>query len=238
MAFDSTLGGRTANSYISLAQADAIAAQRFSVAKWTAQSDANKQLALQTATAFLDKFHYQGVRVWPDYQALQWPRIAGDQPSLVWEVTGLHEFDATRDPLHPATFAGATASGGSQTTLTHADLTDNADYPDDFWNGGGLRVTSGGNEGVLDSVADFVSSLGRITISTATGTNFAVGDQFEMVERLHPLIQDAVFELAVVVIKEGSGLADRKKGQTREALMSSMVEQMLGKVLRRTFDVI
>lgn len=63
MAFDATVGGASATSYVSLAEATAYLADRLNSAAWTnAVSDGVRQQALMQATAWLDTLAYHGVK--------------------------------------------------------------------------------------------------------------------------------------------------------------------------------
>ena len=71
MAFDSTIGGASANSYASVADADAYFADRPSSSDWSGVSD--KEKALVQATDYLDNFAYSGYQT-DSSQALAHPR--------------------------------------------------------------------------------------------------------------------------------------------------------------------
>ena len=70
---DSTLGGATSNSYISLAEATAIAQNEPFADKWTATSDDDLLVALITATRWMETIDYDGTRC-NETQRLKWPR--------------------------------------------------------------------------------------------------------------------------------------------------------------------
>ncbi len=84
MSFDATLGGSEANSYISIAEADAVYADSLNNAGWTALTTEQKQQALMASTTALEGLNYTGVRCTPSTndatkpQALQWPRSNGE----------------------------------------------------------------------------------------------------------------------------------------------------------------
>lgn len=73
MAFDSTLSGTAANSYIDVATADAFFTLHLDGSYWTALPTATKQAALVQATNRLDMEVFGG-RPAVDGQRLQWPR--------------------------------------------------------------------------------------------------------------------------------------------------------------------
>ena len=114
MAFDSTVGGPNANSYVSVADADAYIALRLNSSEWTAADTATKQAALVTATSMLDEmFAWRGEPA-TTTQALHWPATdatdcAGGEindatiPAAVKNATCeqalyLLKFDATQTP--------------------------------------------------------------------------------------------------------------------------------------------
>lgn len=71
--FDSTVSGTTANSYISVTQADDFFTAHLESSVWTSLSTAKKQAVLVQATNRLDQEKYGG-RCTSDFQRLQWPR--------------------------------------------------------------------------------------------------------------------------------------------------------------------
>jgi hypothetical protein len=95
--FDSTVGGVTANSYISIDQADDYHALRLHNAEWAAASLADRQNALVMATRYLDPFKWLGTKA-ASTQALRWPR------SGVYDLdSNLYADDAIPAPLVDAT---------------------------------------------------------------------------------------------------------------------------------------
>jgi hypothetical protein len=73
MALVTTPGSATADSYISLTEADIYAAARFGSDVWSALSDADQEKALRQATRDIDRGRFRGVKTNPG-QALQFPR--------------------------------------------------------------------------------------------------------------------------------------------------------------------
>lgn len=76
MAIDPTPGGPAANSYVSLAEADAYFATRLNADAWAQAGQASpprQEAALITATQRLDQEPFRGRRTYRD-QALSWPR--------------------------------------------------------------------------------------------------------------------------------------------------------------------
>lgn len=78
---DETVGGENANSYVTLAEADAFFEEQALSTAWDAAADDDKNRALISATRRLDQEDFRGVPVnsltgkaSSDTQALQWPR--------------------------------------------------------------------------------------------------------------------------------------------------------------------
>lgn len=76
MALDATVGGATANSYITEADATAyLTSSRLYISAWTSATLANKEVALIWATSLIDtSYEFEGSK-WTLGQALRWPRI-------------------------------------------------------------------------------------------------------------------------------------------------------------------
>lgn len=73
MALDTTLGGASSDSYVSLAEATAYFAARFGADAWDYLSEANREKALKQATREVDRHRFHGSR-WRWNQALEFPR--------------------------------------------------------------------------------------------------------------------------------------------------------------------
>lgn len=73
MTFDATAGSATANSYATVAEADAYLAVRGDTSTWTALTTAQKEYKLQWAAIVLDTLRYRGARS-SETQPLKWPR--------------------------------------------------------------------------------------------------------------------------------------------------------------------
>jgi hypothetical protein len=82
IAIDATVGGANANSYLTLAAAQAIIdgfVQDADVTAWASATTDQKNRALFTATQRLDRERFLGARA-TDTQALQWPRTGVRKP--------------------------------------------------------------------------------------------------------------------------------------------------------------
>lgn len=74
MALDATVGGANANSFMTRARADALAADMLYIAGWTAASSAQKDQALVSATQQITAVTCWTGGVATGTQALPWPR--------------------------------------------------------------------------------------------------------------------------------------------------------------------
>ena len=74
---DCTLGGPTANSYVCLPEAEAIAGNIIGGDEWIALSEEEKVYSLIAATAMLETLQYRG-EICKDDQRLKWPRKGED----------------------------------------------------------------------------------------------------------------------------------------------------------------
>ena len=82
ITIDATVGGANANSYLTLADAQAIIdglVEDDDVTAWASATTDQKNRALYTATQRLDRERYLGARA-TDTQALQWPRTGVRKP--------------------------------------------------------------------------------------------------------------------------------------------------------------
>ena len=82
ITIDATVGGASANSYITLSDANGIVEGLIAdddVTAWDSATDDNKNRALYTAAVRVDRERFLGARV-TNTQALQWPRQGVRKP--------------------------------------------------------------------------------------------------------------------------------------------------------------
>jgi hypothetical protein len=124
MALDATAGGESANSYVTVAEADAYFAMRLNSATFD-DSDV-KEEALMNACLLLEQFDYIGIPVTdtpeedgymsaPPFQALKWPRVTKNGETI-------RNYGGTKQ-VETATIVGTiTVSGNAEVIVTAADL--------------------------------------------------------------------------------------------------------------------
>jgi len=97
MAIDAEVGGVSANSYVSIADADLFFETRSYASAWTSASDENKEATLVQATRVVNISYYFLGSISSQTQALRWPR------SSVYDQDGrLYADDALPKPLKDA----------------------------------------------------------------------------------------------------------------------------------------
>lgn len=79
MALNATVGSASADSFVSVSDADAYIDTRLNVTAWTGASTPDKERALKSATRELNLLAYLGTRV-DTTQALAWPREGCPNP--------------------------------------------------------------------------------------------------------------------------------------------------------------
>lgn len=87
LILDSTIGGASANSYISRADADTFFEARYNDGGWSTLSDANKERALVAATRLIDRLSFIADRATAT-QRLEWPRLYVRKASRNYTETG------------------------------------------------------------------------------------------------------------------------------------------------------
>lgn len=168
---DATLKGTAANSYVTLAEADAYFETVPHDEHWTGSNDA-KNRVLITATRYLDNFEYYGTRC-STTQALKWPRKDYKVDGVKIDETYIPQpvKNATFELAHSLLHKGEALVGttGTQGTYEQVEL-------------GDLKVKfkdSSQTPGVINNILDIYpwleSFLGAYMKSGAT--NYAVAIQ-------------------------------------------------------------
>ena len=164
---DATLGGASANSYVTLAGADAYFETVPDSSTWTAKTTDQKNRALISATRWIDVLSFYGARC-SETQALKWPRED-------YTVDGI-ELACTLIPeaIKTATYELARALANDTNAIT--GTTGTTGIPDEV-ELGELRVkynktsqTSGVVNNVFDVYPWLHSYLGAYSIGGAANT--------------------------------------------------------------------
>lgn len=135
-AIDATVGGTSANSYITVAEGDTFAGDVLPTPAWSAATSDNKIRALLAATARLDELEWVGTRA-TTTQSLAWPRadakcgekdydddvIPAEVKRGTFELANLLLTDVTVDPFSTvAQVTGELVPGISNQALKSVNL--------------------------------------------------------------------------------------------------------------------
>lgn len=144
-AFDSTLGGSAANSYVSLDEADSFFEFSVYQTQWEAFSDQQKQAALVQACFFLETVDFAGTRCSPSTddenlpQALGWPRsgascdgVAASCSFIPKEVKNAQCLLALNLATSPDSITGPIGGGGSVAAGTYVKRNKLGDLEQEF----------------------------------------------------------------------------------------------------------
>ena len=189
--FDSTLGGSTANSYISLAEADSVFDFSMQETAWDAFSDAEKQAALVQATFWLETVKFSGTRCSPSSdddtlpQSLQWPRsdascdgVAAACTFIPKEIKQATAFLALNLATSPDSITGPIGGGTEQQSGVYVKKNKLGDLEQEFAEYSRENATNDCNtcstpeviarypwlRGILSCWADISSSGGKVIL--------------------------------------------------------------------------
>lgn len=181
MSLDALAGSATDNSYLSVAEADAIALTRPGTLTWSAEAttDAQKEAALVTASSYLNQLSWIGTKADPA-QVMSWPREnaecdekAYDNATIPLEVEQA-TFDIAEalltDPGLLTGQGGTSAGGGAELVpgVPNADLQRlKLDVMELEWKRD--QLSSARVKSVLTELPHLVGLLGCLTTSTAGG---------------------------------------------------------------------
>ena len=200
---------KDADSYTTLAEAnDYFTSFYYGPNSWANASNANKELALRQATRIIDRCRFFHEKYDGEHQRLEFPR--SDEEN--WN---------------------GKAFSGSITTLIDTNLisTSNSElYPDDYWNGGCLYITSGTNKFEKRLISDFDRATGKITVSSAFTSAIDNTCEYTIVKKIPQEIKDAQCEIAL-------WLLDGKNKSGRAQLQAEGIKSYSIGDLSETFDV-
>lgn len=103
MALDATVGGASANSFGTRAEANTFFADRLYTTVWDAASDANKDKALMTACFEISQLRFFGEKA-TSTQSLPWPRLCVRNDDSGFAATGYYASDEIPTKLKQAQF--------------------------------------------------------------------------------------------------------------------------------------
>lgn len=175
----------TAESYVSLAEAETYLDNRVDTTAWDALTDDQKSQLLKIATRQIDSFRFFECKMFDkakDYrlaQKLEFPR--NDHFKMTAQV-----------------------SFASTNKVVCSSLAGNHAMPDDFFNGGAVIVINGTGKGQTMLVSDFVMETGEFTLSGNWTTQPDTTSQIIAVAPIDSEIKEATIEQAYFLSKGGS----------------------------------
>ena len=206
MALNTTPTDPSADSYVTLAEADAYLQDRTDVSDWTALTDSQKEAVLKLATKHINsmRFFNKPLIDYPTYyrdkQALKFPTKKEDH------VTG------------------AVDSAGN-TTLVDSGLANKINMPDDYYNDGAVIITDGTGKGQTRKISDFVSSSGTITVSSAWTINPDSTSSYLVIVKIPQEVRDATVEQALYIVKGGGERAKLQAEGVEEYKIGDLMER-------------
>jgi len=192
MALVTTPSDPNADSYVTLAEANAYFADRSDIANWSALTDAQKEAVLKLATKQIDTFRFHGDPIRPtpnwyrDKQKLKFPRNTARNKS------------------------GVVDSAGANYIIDNARANE-ATEPDDFWNDGCVIITEGTGRGQTRKISDFEMATGKVTVDANWTTNPDETSQYRIVEAIPQEVKDATCEQTLYLTNGGG---ERQKMQS------------------------
>jgi hypothetical protein len=181
MSLDALAGSATDNSYLTLAEAEAIALTRPGVLTWTnvATTQPQKEAALVTASSYLNQLSWIGTRT-STSQPMAWPRTSAECDEKVYDDSTIPTevkqatFDIAEallsDPGLLTGQGGTSAGGGAELVpgVPNADLQSlKLDVMELVWKRDQMSSTR--LKTVLTELPHLVGLLGCLTTSTTGG---------------------------------------------------------------------
>jgi hypothetical protein len=198
-----TPGAPDANSYVTAAEATAFFAKQYGFGTWaSALDDDQRAQLLIMATEDIDGEKFVGNKMFPRYselgqeQALKFPR----RSTQVRQKR--HEFISV-----------TLSSASTDTSLISSDLINHSYYPDDFWNGGSVLVTSGDYQFEIRRITDFVRATGTLTTEAFSGSLGSVSAW--VVGPIPKEIKECTFWQAWYNYQEGGRISARREVQAQ-----------------------
>ncbi len=192
MALVTTPTHPSADSYATVAEADAYFANRSNVENWSGLSSDQKEAALKLATKQIDSLRF-----------FDCPRYAS--PQYYREKQLLHFPETKQEGVRSGSISSAVS-----TYAIIASLANISTIPDDYYNGGALVIIEGTGRGQTVKISDFESATGKVTIEGTFATTPDDGSSFHILPRIADKVKYAVFEQILYILGGGG---DRKRMQ-------------------------
>lgn len=212
MAVTTTPTHPDADSYVTLAEATALLANRSDITEWAALTDDQKEALLKLATLHIDTLRFFHNEVYPvaqDYrreQNLKFPRDNEHMPSGV-------------------------VDSATSTTIVDDGLANKRNYPDDYFNGWAVVIKEGTGKGQVVKVTDFDMATGTITTETFSTTPDDTS-QYRLVPKILDKVKYATVEQAIYLSKGGGDRARMQAEGVTEYKIGDLMEKFGGSSMR------
>ncbi len=228
MSIDITVGATTANSYVTVTEAG----NHFSVEssfqeelEWSTLATESREAALISAARQLDLLRYRGTRLYPFGSAVS----SGEGALGPEQALGFPRGD------HP--YVNGTASSSSTATVLQAEsLIKPTTYPDDFFAGGSVYITSGANRFEMRAVSGYDAAAGEITLSPAFSNTIDAGSTYRLLYPIPLSVKRAQLAQAVSILDQ-SVRALRLQGYGVGDLQVGAVSMRLNETVRHRVPV-
>jgi hypothetical protein len=192
MALETTPTHPLADSYVTVAEADAYLLNRKDVANYTALTNDQKEALLKLATKHIDSLRYRAEKLFEDAQYFRL------EQSL--------KFPTEEEERYMGSVA--TVDGKK---ITANSLKNIATLPDDYFNGGALIIIDGTGKGKTYKVANFVCETGEVEVEQDFAPAPDTTSRFMIVEKIPLRVKNAVCEQALYICNGGG---ERQKLQS------------------------
>jgi len=207
-----------ADSYATVAEADAYLASRSDAANYLALTTEQKEAQLKLATMQIDSFRFFGNEVFPTNnhyrlkQALKFPR------------TPAKPVDVTEMP--------------STVHVRVSALIDQVQYPDDLWNKGAMVVVEGTGRGNTLYIEDFISNTGIFTISNPNNVVVDASSDVYLIMPIEPKVKMATYEQALFNINGAMARAQAQGAGVKSYSIGDLSETFGGNGASATSGVL
>jgi len=192
MSLETTPTHPLADSYVTVAEADAYLANRKDVANYTALTNDQKEAILKLATKHIDTLRFRSEPMFDDAMYFRLEQ-------------SLKHPNKDEEMMHGVVESVTTKK------ITASALRDVQTLPDDYFNGGAIIIIDGAGKGKTYKVANFVSATGEIETETNFSPAVDTTSRFTVVEAIEKKVKYATIEQALYL---SNGGGERQKMQS------------------------
>lgn len=217
--FETDFSSSKANSYVSVAEADAYFDNHQDGATWTVLSPDAKKQALIRATADIDRHRFAGHK-FRQNQTLEFPRI--NRRSF----SGAFQSGRISLQLKQQVILSEPSSVPSSTKVIFPQLIETSDlplFPTDFWKDGEVQIVSGVGAGQVRKVTESSPTNGEITVLTPFSPVPNTSSRLLLFGSIPSQIKSACFEQALFRASGDSDQAANRAARIAQGVKSIKV---------------